>query len=325
MTGPALIVAILTYRRPGDLEAVLPLVLEQLDTVPMEGGVLVVDNDPDAGARDQVLGCRNGRVRYVHEPRPGIAAARNRALHEAAAVDLLVFIDDDERPSAGWLASLLATYEATRPAAVVGPVVSEYAVEPDAWVAAGRFFDRRRLPTGTEVTVAATNNLLLDVSQLGGLTFDERFGLSGGSDTLFSAQLAARGARMVWCSEAMVTDWVPDTRTTRRWVLRRAFRSGNCWSRVTLEMAGGARARVGRRAALLLKGGVRVGGGGAQAFTGVCVRSASHRARGVRTVMRGAGMVTGALGYVFSEYRRDTHTKAGFMVPKTARTPSPRP
>ena len=84
-------------------------------------------------------------MRYVHEPEPGIAAARNRALDEAGPADLLVFIDDDERPVDGWLARLVETYRVDRPTAVVGPVVSEYEQQPDAWVSAGRFFDRRRL------------------------------------------------------------------------------------------------------------------------------------------------------------------------------------
>ena len=82
--------------------------------------------------------------------------------------------------------------------------------------------------------VAATNNLLLDLGRIRalGLEFDERFGLSGGSDTLFTRPLVARGGRMVWCDEAMVVDNVPAGRLTRDWVLRRALRSGNSASRV---------------------------------------------------------------------------------------------
>ena len=41
---------------------------------------------------------------------------------------------------------------------------------------AGRFFNRRRLPTGTEVDVAATNNLLLDLIQLHELGLRRRAG-----------------------------------------------------------------------------------------------------------------------------------------------------
>lgn len=225
------VVAMLTYKRPDDLAAAVPALLAQAGSVPDDVRLLVVDNDPDGSARAFV---EASGADYLHEPRPGIAAARNAAITATDDADVLVFIDDDERPVDRWLELLLATYRETGAPCVVGPVVSEFAVQPDAWVRAGRFFDRRRLPTGTPVTVAATNNLLLDVVTLRrtGVRFDEAFGLSGGSDTLFSRTLVARGVRMVWCDEAVVVDVVPADRSTRAWVLHRARRSGNsAWCR----------------------------------------------------------------------------------------------
>lgn len=61
---------------------------------------------------------------------------------------------------------------------------------------------------GTRRGVSATNNLLLDLQQIHelDLRFDERFGLTGRSDTLFTRQLAKRGALMLWCDEATVID-----------------------------------------------------------------------------------------------------------------------
>ncbi|MDO8106807.1 glycosyltransferase [Isoptericola sp. b441] len=296
-----LTVAVLTYLRPADLAAVVPMLVEQVAEVG-GGSVLVVDNDPDCGAREQVAAFGSG-VCYVHEPAPGIAAARNRALEEADA-DLVVFIDDDERPRPGWLAALLATYQASRPAAVVGPVVSEYEVEPEQWVRDGHFFDRRRLPTGTEIDVAATNNLLLDLTQVGDLRFDVRFGLSGGSDTLFSRALVRAGGRMVWCDEAIVVDVVPAARATRRWVVRRAFRSGNSWSRTSLALADSSAEAWRARAACTGRGVIRCAGGAARWVAGVLTGSRPLRARGVRTVMRGSGMLAGAWGATYVEYKR---------------------
>jgi len=294
------VVAVLTYRRPADLAAVLPELVAQVGDV--GGRVLVVDNDPEAGARAAVDSF-GAPVDYVHEPAPGIAAARNRALDEADA-DLLVFVDDDERPRPGWLVALLDTYRDSRPAAVVGPVVSEYEVPPDPWVSAGRFFDRRRLPTGTEIEVAATNNLLLDLAQVGALRFDVRFGLTGGSDTLFSRALHRSGSRMVWCDEAVVVDVVPASRVTREWVLRRAYRSGNSWSRTSLVLADGPAAALGARLSCTARGVVRCLGGAARWGIGVLTGSVVHRARGRRTLMRGAGLVAGAWGGVYAEYGR---------------------
>ena len=315
-TTPAetVVIAVLTYRRPQDIALALPRLAAQAvgartPDAPAAARVLVVDNDPDASAREAVHAAAAqtpARIDYVHEPRPGIAAARNRALREAAEERLLVFIDDDEVPSEGWLNHLLGTYRRTGAAAVVGPVISEFAAEPGPWVQAGDFFRRRRLPTGTEVDVAATNNLLLDLQRIRalGLEFDERFGLSGGSDTLFTRSLATRGGRMVWCDEAVVVDKVPHGRLSRGWVLRRALRSGNSASRVSLELSRDGIHNLGVRLRLLGPGTVRLAGGGLRYLAGVLSRSLPHEAKGLRTAARGLGMVSGALGYVYSEYRR---------------------
>ncbi|WP_460445969.1 glycosyltransferase family 2 protein [Angustibacter aerolatus] len=300
------VIAVLTYRRPDDLAQVLPALVVQAAATAPRARVLVVDNDPDAGAREAVAAFAADGVEYAHEPQPGIAAARNRALDAAGDAELLVFIDDDERPDDGWLRALVQVQREHGCAAVVGPVRSEFDGELTPWVAAGRFFDRRRLETGAPVDVAATNNLLLDLRQVrdAGLRFDERFGLSGGSDSLFTRQLVAAGGRMVWCAEAMVTDRVPASRTTRRWVLQRAFRSGNTHTRALVALAGSPAGRLRVRLRVVPEGLVRVVGGVVRVVQGVVTRDLGRRVRGVRTICRGAGMVAGTWGIVYSEYAR---------------------
>lgn len=302
-----LVIAVLTYKRPEDLSVALPRLVEQAKSVSIGACVMVVDNDPLGGAEDAVTNFGSPLVHYFHEPRPGIAAARNRAMAEASDRPLLVFIDDDEVPSEHWLRDLLALYRSTGAAAIVGPVISEYASAPEPWISGGRFFDRRRLSTGTPLSVAATNNLLLDLEQIRrfGLDFDERFGLSGGSDTLFTRKLVRLGGRMVWCDEAVVVDRVPDSRLSRGWVLRRAFRSGNGNTRVNLELSDSTVERATVRAKGLAAGGIRVIVGCMRFVAGMLTASLSLRARGLRTLARGAGMASGAVGYVYSEYRRE--------------------
>jgi succinoglycan biosynthesis protein ExoM len=299
------VVAVLTYRRPDQLRLLLPELVRQ-GAGRGEIRVLVVDNDPAASGGPVVEALDDAAVRYVHEPRPGIAAARNRALDESADDDVLVFIDDDEWPNATWLDSMLDVHTRTSCAAVVGPVVSEFAAEPDAWVTAGRFFDRRRLPSGTLVDVAATNNLLLDLRQVRAfdLQFDEDFGLSGGSDTLFTRELHRRGGALIWCDEAVVIDQVPVERLTRRWVLLRALRSGNSWSRTSIKISTSTAERARVRVQLTGRGALRTVTGAAQFVAGFITRNRPQQARGLRTAMRGTGMLSGAYGYVYSEYRR---------------------
>lgn len=300
------VVAMLTYRRPLDLAQAIPAILSHTMRLRPPAELLVVDNDPAGSAAKAVREYTDMSVRYVHEPRPGIAAARNRALFESPADALLVFIDDDERPETQWLERLLAAHARFGSAAVVGPVISEFDLEPEEWIRAGRFFDRRRLPTGTKVEVAATNNLLLDLRQVNALalTFDDSFGQSGGSDTLFTRQLARAGAELVWCDEAVVIDRVPVGRLSRRWVLSRAFRFGNSWVRTSLRMSSTPRERIAIRLRGIALGLLRIAGGSARVVAGILVSSLGQRVRGIRTVVRGAGMLTGVAGYTYQEYRR---------------------
>lgn len=305
--NPSVAVAVLTYKRPGDLAQVLPLLVQQAKTIDPPARVIVVDNDPEGSARRIVNACTSELVRYVHEPEPGIAAARNRALQECDQ-DLLVFIDDDERPTPRWLERMVRTYQQDRPAGVVGPVVSEPARAPEPWIVAGDFFQRERNATGAQVEVAATNNLLLDLAQVRalGLRFDQRFGLSGGSDTLFTRQLSRRGGRLVWCDEAVVTDIVPPSRLTREWVLRRAYRSGNSDARTSIAASLTPGERLVKRLRSTRRGLVRLAGGSLKWSLGVLTDSLERRARGLRTIMRGAGMLAGAWGSAYHEYARKT-------------------
>lgn len=300
------VISVLTFRRPDHLAELLPALIEEADDVANPVAILVVDNDPDAGARATVDRAEpDGRVRYVHEPTPGIAAARNRALDEAGEFDVLVFIDDDERPSAQWLAALLDAHARYSASAVTGPVLSRYEIEPGQWIRAGRFFERTRHLTGTRVAMAPTSNLLLDLREVRalGLRFDSRFGLSGGSDSLFTRQLTQRGGSIVWCDEAVVIDLVPASRLTKEWVLQRSFRFGNAASRLHLEEVTSLH-RVAWRAALLGVGAYRVVAGSLQFVAGVLTGHLGNNARGLRLAARGAGMLTGSMGSIYREYRR---------------------
>jgi succinoglycan biosynthesis protein ExoM len=297
---------VLTFQRPIELQGLLPSLLAQAAESDESVEILVVDNDPAGGAAAIVRSFPDEYVRYAHEATPGIAAARNRALDEAEGSDALLFIDDDERPVDGWLGAMLGLFRAERPAGVVGPVVSQYVEEPDPWVSGGGFFRRRRFPTGTMVDVAATNNLLLDLEGVRrrGIRFDVDFGLSGGSDTLFTRQLTGSGGRLVWCDEAVVFDIVPPERVTRSWVLRRYFRSGNSWSRTSVRLHRSRKGRLLERIKLTVIGLARVGVGTAGWAWGSITRSVPRHAGGLRTLNRGLGMVSGAWGYVYSEYER---------------------
>jgi len=306
-------IAVLTYKRPEELRGLIPELAAQVTAAGRDFDVMVVDNDPGSSAHDVVASFADLGVRYVHEPAPGIAHGRNRALDESRQARLLIFIDDDERPRPGWLEALLATYERTGAAGVTGPVYPDYEGEPDPWLVAAGIFIRKEYPDGTEMPAAGTGNLLLDLDQVRalGLRFDDRFGMTGGSDTLFTRSLVKAGRRIVYAADAGVFDKVPASRMTRAWGRQRYFRVGNTWSRTSLELAGGPLERSVVKLRLTVLGLARAGYGTLRAAFGLASGNLGHRARGERAMVRGLGMVAGAWGGAYVEYRRPGSTAAG--------------
>jgi GT2 family glycosyltransferase len=99
--------------------------------------IVVVDNAPgDPGAVPRVLATIGASVpvRYVVEPRGGLSWARNAGWN-AAAADIIAFLDDDEVPDKHWLAELIRGFSA-RPevGCVTGMVLpAELRTEPQQW------------------------------------------------------------------------------------------------------------------------------------------------------------------------------------------------
>ncbi|MGO1488736.1 MAG: glycosyltransferase family 2 protein [Arachnia sp.] len=300
-------VAIPTFRRPVTLDRLLENVGRQAATLDdVTGGrteILVVDNDPEGSAR-VVVESRPG-VRYKQIFTPGIAAVRSACL-AAATGDILQFIDDDEQPESNWLMTMVNSWlDLGKPTALAGSVLTKFDTPPSPWVAAGGFFERRRPPTGTVLPVAPAGNLLLNLPEVRrlGTTFDERLGLRGGEDTLFTKQLTAAGGLIRFCREGVVYDLIPDERNTRRWVLRRAWHHGSTTSVVALWDTYGWRRRQ-TQGRLMMGGLGRYAAGIAGAAFGRIIGSVELQARGLRLAHRGLGVLSGSLRQGPGEYAR---------------------
>lgn len=299
------VVAVLTYGRNEALPGLLAELAGQAKSLqPQPARVLVVDNNPDGRAEGLVLA--QPGVSYVHEPEPGIAVARNRALEWAGGVGAVVFLDDDEMPAPGWLAALVGTARRTGANAVTGPVHRQYPQRPDAYISGMRRWDRVSRETGTPVPAASTANLLLDLGFLAthGLRFDPRFGLTGGSDTLLTKQLIRAGGLLVWCEEAVVTDFVTAERMTAKWLASRGRRVGNTTSRVEVELAGAGRARGAARARMAARGAGLVLAGSVDSVTAAVRRDEAGRGWGRWRRARGTGVLLGSVGGTVFDYRR---------------------
>lgn len=106
-----LTVIVPTYKRPQDVEALLPLLKPQIEGQP-DRRLIVVNDGTHSVDYAAVLRPHLAWMRYLPAPKNGgPAAARNFGAREACG-DVLVFTDDDCRPPAYWLDYLQARYEA---------------------------------------------------------------------------------------------------------------------------------------------------------------------------------------------------------------------
>jgi len=239
-----------TYRRPGAVETLSSLARQILPAgQTME--IVVVDNDGEGSGRATIMGwsAETGvPVRYFVEPGPNISAARNRILAEARG-EWLAMIDDDEIADPDWLLRLFEAAGRYAADAVLGRVVAQYPAEAPAWMVKADPLSRDWGPTGTRKDMGSTANALvrLDTVRAAGVRFDLRLGRTGGEDSDFFGRLAANGARIVVCREAVVRESIPLDRLRAEYLRARAVRSGQSYGMIRLRAL-----RPARRALFLL-------------------------------------------------------------------------
>ena len=112
-----------TRLRAGYLDVALASIAPQAAAAGAE--LVVVDDGPDEPTR--VTAQRHGARYVAHEASRGLNAARNSGI-DAAAADLLVFVDDDVEVRPGWLDALLAADAAAAPevGVLTGPIHARF-------------------------------------------------------------------------------------------------------------------------------------------------------------------------------------------------------
>lgn len=241
---------IATYRRPERLGALLDDLVKQ-QHLPKE--VVVVDNDAAGSARVVVERRRDlgapFPIHYDIQPVKNISLTRNRTVALAGG-DWIAFIDDDERAPAAWLKQLAETIIRCNADGALGPVVPIVPADAPAWIRHGRFYDWARLKTGAIIPLNKLRfgNVLLRGALLRDTPapFDPNYGLTGGEDGDLLGRLVQRGARIVWCDEAVVHEPVDAARLSLRWLLLRALRGGQDFARHRLTGRFGHMTSAGR-------------------------------------------------------------------------------
>lgn len=303
--GTRVAVCIITYRRPEGLRRLLDALSElSFSDSPPQVEIVVIDNDEEGSARRVC----EGRVsvsrwdfHYDIEPRRGIPFARNKAIAYAMQrADLIAFVDDDEAPDPNWLEALLAAQNRYDADVVAGPVVPVLPPEAPAWVGRGRHFDHPRYPSGRRIILAASGNAVIRSSVLRSLDshFDERLAYCGGSDSLFFRRLHLAGHKMVWADDAIVREWVPASRATAGWLVRRAYRHGTTLARRRLDLYPVWRAIP----SLLYRLGIHLAAGCVLLPFGL-LRGKHAWVMHLRYLAYAAGVIGGLCGGRYEEYR----------------------
>lgn len=210
-----------------------------------------------------------------------VSLARNACL-DAAAGDILAFVDDDEWVARDWLDRMLAAFTEFGADCLFGPVLPQYPDTTPAWVKAANPLFTDWGPRGRIVTIGRCGNTLVRRSLIENpaVRFDPALGRVGGEDTDFFNRLARRGARMLVTDDALVLEDAPPHRLTLRHFRERAVRKGQIYARFrTGQPEMGQLARAGFYAGAAAKTAVALGAAG--------LLAPLDRARALRLAMRG--------------------------------------
>lgn len=224
-------VCICTYKRPAMLTRLLEGVARQENDGSYSLALVVADNDAAGSAREVVAQFTAGSgvpTTYLIQPEKNIALTRNASVVPADG-DFIAFLDDDEFPVDDWLLQLLRACERYQAAGILGPVRPHFDAPPPAWVIKGRFCERPEPATGTlmDGSKCRTGNVLFrrGIIEDAAAPFDPKFH-NGGEDVDFFLRMTQRGHTFHWCNEAIAYESVPPSRSTRRYMLRRALLRG---------------------------------------------------------------------------------------------------
>jgi GT2 family glycosyltransferase len=229
------VVCIPCFRRPQYLRRTLESLVAQ--RTGRRFAVVLVENDASKSESVPVATefLASGKLAglCVLEPRQGnchaINAAFETTLQMFPRASSLLMIDDDEIASPDWLEQMLRTAEATGADIVGGPVFPEFDDERKRGLRRHPAFAPAYDTSGPVPVIYGCGNCLIRRSvfeRLGTPAFDLRFNYLGGGDTDFFYRCRRLGLRFHWVAEAVISETVPQSRTSLKWLVTRGLRIG---------------------------------------------------------------------------------------------------
>lgn len=302
-----IIVCIATCNRPQGLQRTLESIAA-LDTQ-HKLEVLVADNDAarkEGMAVVEALASRDYRwpIEALLVAERGIPLVRNALVAAALArpgVTHVAMLDDDEAASPRWIDALVNAAQQWDADVVGGAVLREMDSLVAPWAARHPLLQaKRRGTSGPVALVDSTANVLIAAPALGAMgdrPFDDRMALTGGSDKQLFSRMARNGFRFAWAEDALVTELIPASRVTAKWLLMRGYRLGMTDMMVERFHKGRLRTFLGETPRIVA--GFVVGTLGAAATL-----DRGKRVVRLGKLYRAAGKIAGLLGLHYEEYRK---------------------
>lgn len=237
-------VGVLTHKRATAFEAMLNHLIVSIDHYNGECFLFVINNSgKEENTQVRSIIERSGikstcSVRIMDSPINNISIGRNIIL-DNTHTKLLLFIDDDEYPNFDWITQLVKQYERCKTMAVAGPIEPIFPDSAPGWVRMIDLHNKENLKTGDTLSIAATGNCILDLSQVKDVRLNPEDGLAGGEDTAFFHKLTSSGKVITWCNEAIVQESVSKERSTARYMIFRFMKHGQMYKRVVLNKQSG--------------------------------------------------------------------------------------
>jgi len=230
----------------GDRPALLEKCLKSLmyQNISMElYEILLVDNSNNGSARKTAEKIRQNkignRLRYVHEPIPGLSRARNCGWKHARGTHV-GYVDDDAVASETWVASAIAAFSSKKiqPAWAGGPIYLEWEKPRPSWIN-----DEMCVPLG-RVYWGEKPRILTHDQRLGGGNsifeknvledsggFNESLGRIGnkllsGEETQLQKKIESNGGILYYHPGISIRHFVPADRLIPSWFYRRYYWGG---------------------------------------------------------------------------------------------------